>query len=138
MSDGLDVSRGFRSASPLQSIDLDRAISEAQRRGVAVFTFLRAVGRADEREPDCGQLRQGSLNRLADETGGEAFFTGTDFVTFDPYFREFNDLLARQWLVTYRSSNTGSGFRRIEVTTEANLHLHYPAGYRAVIGKLRR
>jgi lipid-binding SYLF domain-containing protein len=40
------------------------------------------------------------------------------------------DLLARQWLVTYRSSNTGSGFRRIEVTTEANLHLHYPAGYR--------
>jgi hypothetical protein len=73
---------------------------------------------------------QGSLNRLADETGGEAFFTGTDFVTFDPYFREFNDLLARQWLVTYRSSNTGSGFRRIEVTTEANLHLHYPAGYR--------
>jgi hypothetical protein len=73
---------------------------------------------------------QGSLNRLADETGGEAFFTGTDFVTFDPYFREFNDLLARQWLVTYRSSNTSSGFRRIEVTTEANLHLHYPAGYR--------
>jgi hypothetical protein len=38
---------------------------------------------------------QGSLNRLADETGGEAFFTGTDFVTFDPYFRELNDLLAR-------------------------------------------
>ena len=30
---------------------------------------------------------QGSLNRLADETGGEAFFTGTDFVTFDPYFK---------------------------------------------------
>jgi hypothetical protein len=39
-------------------------------------------------------------------------------------------VLARQWLVTYRSSNTGPGFRRIEVTTEANLHLHYPAGYR--------
>jgi hypothetical protein len=32
--------------------------------------------------------------------------------------------------VTYRSSNTNSGFRRIEVTTEVNLHLHYPAGYR--------
>jgi hypothetical protein len=29
VSDGLDVSHGFRSASPLQSIDLDRAISEA-------------------------------------------------------------------------------------------------------------
>lgn len=131
VSDGLDTSRGFRSASPFQSIDLDRAVSEAQRRGVAVFTFYApSVG-----ETSASRLAvnygQGSLNRLADETGGEAFFAGTDFVTFDPYFKEFNDLLARQWLVTYRSTNTGSGFRRIEVTTESNLHLHYPAGYRA-------
>jgi hypothetical protein len=37
VSDGLDVSHGFRSASPFQSIDLDRAISEAQRRGVVVL-----------------------------------------------------------------------------------------------------
>src|SRR5262249_2974449 len=39
VSDGLDTSRGFRSASPALSIDLDRAIKEAQRRGVAVFTI---------------------------------------------------------------------------------------------------
>lgn len=131
VSDGLDVSHGFRSASPMLSLDLDRAISEAQRRGVAVFSFyapsvgLTSVNRL------AVNYGQGSLNRLADETGGEAFFTGTDFVTFDPYFKEFNDLLGRQWLITYRSTNTGSGFRRIEVTTEMNVHLHYPAGYRA-------
>jgi VWFA-related protein len=130
VSDGLDVSHGFRTASPFQSIDLDRAISEAQRRGVAVFTFYAPSVGVTSVSRIAVNYGQGSLNRLADETGGEAFFTGTDFVTFDPYFREFNDLLARQWLVTYRSSNTGSGFRRIEVTTEANLHLHYPAGYR--------
>ena len=130
VSDGLDVSHGFRSASPFQSIDLDRAISEAQRRGVAVFTFYAPSVGLTSVSRIAVNYGQGSLNRLADETGGEAFFTGTDFVTFDPYFREFNDLLARQWLVTYRSANTGSGFRRIEVTTEANLHLHYPAGYR--------
>ena len=130
VSDGLDVSRGFRSASPFQSIDLDRAISEAQRRGVAVFTFYAPSVGLTSVSRIAVNYGQGSLNRLADETGGEAFFIGTDFVTFDPYFRELNDLLARQWLVTYRSSNTGSGFRRIEVTTEANLHLHYPAGYR--------
>ncbi len=130
VSDGLDVSHGFRGASPFQSMDLDRAISEAQRRGVAVFTFYAPSVGLTSVSRIAVNYGQGSLNRLADETGGEAFFTGTDFVTFDPYFREFNDLLARQWLVTYRSSNTGSGFRRIEVTTEANLHLHYPAGYR--------
>jgi VWFA-related protein len=130
VSDGVDVSRGFRSASPFQSIDLDRAIIEAQRRGVAVFTFYAPSVGLTNVSRMAVNYGQGSLNRLADETGGEAFFTGTDFVTFDPYFREFNDILSRQWLVTYRSSNTGSGFRRIEVTTEANLHLHYPAGYR--------
>jgi VWFA-related protein len=130
VSDGLDVSRGLSSASPTLSLDLDRAIREAQRRGVAVFTFyapsvgLTSVSRL------AVNYGQGSLNRLADETGGEAFFSGTDFVTFDPYFKELNDVLGRQWLVTYRSSGAGSGFRRIEVTTELDVHLHHPAGYR--------
>jgi VWFA-related protein len=129
VSDGLDASRGFRSASPTLSIDLDRAIREAQRRGVAVFSFyspsvgLTSVNRL------AVNYGQGSLNRLADETGGEAFFSGTDFVSFDPYFKEFNGLLGLQWLITYRSSNLGTGFRRIEVTTESDVHLHYPEGY---------
>ena len=73
---------------------------------------------------------QGSLNRLADETGGVAFFSGTSFVSFDPYFKELNGLLGLQWLITYRSSNTGDEFRRIEVTTDYDLHLRHPAGYR--------
>ena len=129
VSDGLDASRGFHSASPTQSIDLDRAIREAQRRGVAVFSFyspsvgLTSVNRL------AVNYGQGSLNRLADETGGEAFFSGTDFVSFDPYIREFNELLGLQWLITYRSSTVGSGFRHIEVTTDADVHLHYPEGY---------
>ncbi|MFP5264399.1 MAG: hypothetical protein ACLGJB_21145 [Blastocatellia bacterium] len=129
VSDGLDASRGFRSASPTLSVDLDRAIREAQRRGVAVFSFyspsvgLTGVNRL------AANYGQGSLNRLADETGGEAFFSGTDFVSFDPYFKEFNALLGLQWVITYRSSNLGSGFRHIEVTTESDVHLHYPEGY---------
>jgi hypothetical protein len=78
--DGLDVSHGFRSASPFQSIDLDRAISEAQRRGVAVYTFYAPSVRLTSVGQIAVDYGQGSLNRLADETGGEAFFTGTDFV----------------------------------------------------------
>jgi hypothetical protein len=31
----------------------------------------------------------------------------------------------------YRSANTGAGFRRIEVTTDYELRLRHPAGYRA-------
>lgn len=85
VSDGLDVSRGFRSASPMLSVDLDRAINDAQRRGISVFTiYAPSVGLTgmSHRAMNFGQ---GSLNRIADETGGEAFFSGTDFVSFDPY-----------------------------------------------------
>jgi VWFA-related protein len=130
VSDGLDLSQGLRGASPLFSLHLDQAINDAQRRGVAIFPFFApAAGwtRGDRLAINYGQ---GALNRLADETGGEAFFSGSDFVTFDPYFKELNELLDRQWLITYRSTNTGAGFRRIEVTTDYTLHLHTAAGYR--------
>src|SRR4029078_6999246 len=38
VSDGVDVSRGFYSS--FQSVDLERAIAEAQRRAVAVYAFF--------------------------------------------------------------------------------------------------
>jgi VWFA-related protein len=129
VSDGLDASRGFRSASPTLSVDLDRAIREAQRRGVAVFSFYSPSVGLTGANRLAVNYGQGSLNRLADETGGEAFFSGTDFVSFDPYIKEFTELLGLQWLITYRSSTIGSSFRRIEVSTETDVHLHYPEGY---------
>jgi VWFA-related protein len=130
VSDGLDASRGLRSASPTQSIDLDRAIREAQRRGVSVYSFFAPSTGLTSVSRIANNFGQGSLNRLADETGGEAFFSGTDFVSFSSYFKELNELLGNQWLITYRSSNTGSDYRDIEVTTEQDVHLHYPSGYK--------
>jgi VWFA-related protein len=130
ISDGLDTSRGFSNASPSLSVDLDRAIEEAQRRGVAVFTFYAPSVGLTSSSRIAANYGQGSLNRLADETGGEAFFSGTDFVSFDPYFKDLNEIMGFQWVITYRTSNTGSQFRRIEVTAETDVHLHYPEGYR--------
>jgi VWFA-related protein len=129
ISDGLDVSRGFSSASPALSIDLDRAIQESQRRGVAVFTFFAPSVGLTSASRIATNYGQGSLNRLADETGGEAFFSGTDFVSFDPYIKDLKELMGLQWVITYRSSTTGSDFRRIEVTAESDVHLHHPKGY---------
>lgn len=129
VSDGLDTSRGLRSASPALSVDLDRAIREAQRRGVIVYTmYAPSVGLTSVNQLAIS-YGQGSLNRIADETGGEAFFSGTTFVSFDSFFKKINERMGRQWLVTYRSSNTDKDFRRIEVSTEVDIHLHYAAGY---------
>jgi VWFA-related protein len=129
ISDGLDASHGLRSSSPMLSIDLDRAIHEAQRRGVAVFSFYAPTVGAASAIRMAANFGQGSLIRLSDETGGEAFISGRDFVSFDPYFKEFEELLGLQWVITYRSSTIGRGFRRLEVTTESDVDLHYPDGY---------
>lgn len=129
ISNGLDTSHGFRSSSPMLSIDLDRAIHEAQRRGVAVFSIYAPTVGAESEIRMAANFGQGSLIRLADETGGEAFMSGYDFVTFDPYFKEFEELLGLQWVITYRSSTIGKGFRHVEVATELDVHLHYPSGY---------
>lgn len=129
VSDGLDSSRGLESASTLHSIDLDRAIAESQRRGVTVFSFYApSVGLTSFSRLEAS-YGQGSLLRLADETGAEAFFSGFDFVSFDPYIKEFNDALGLQWLITYRSETPGTAYRHLDVTVEADVHLHHPDGY---------
>jgi hypothetical protein len=96
VSDGLDVSRGFDVTSAAHTIDLERAIKEAQRRNVAVFTFYAPTVGLTSRSFRAASYGQSSLNRLAKETGGEAYFQGsTGFVTFNPYFdrlrRTLND-----------------------------------------------
>ena len=94
ISDGLDVSRGFDSASVLNSIDLERAIAEAKRRDVSVFSFYAPSVGLTRRNFLAASWGQSSLNRISDETGGKAFFQGTsDFVTFNPYFERLTRAL---------------------------------------------
>ncbi|MEJ7615414.1 MAG: hypothetical protein WKF30_00235 [Pyrinomonadaceae bacterium] len=129
VSDGLDVSRGVDSASPSQSLDLQRAINEAQRRGVAVYSlYAPTVSTASG-----GVLvsyGQGSLNRISDETGGRAFFQGTNApVSFDAYFKDLSMMLKRQIALTYLSTHPSGGFHRISVTTPGNVEVRFPAGY---------
>ncbi len=130
ISDGLDDNFGFRSSSPSSSLYLDQTITEAQRQGVAVFTIYAPSVSSRRFHRHAVNYGQGSLLRFADETGGEAFFSGTDFVTFNPYFKEYRELLKNQWLITYKSNNSEKGFRKIEVTTDFDIHLHHPSGYR--------
>jgi len=131
VSDGLDVSRGLSLPDTLNSIDLARAIREAQRRGVTVFPMYAPSAGLTSVSRLAANYGQGALNRLADETGGMAFFSGFTFVSLEPYLKELRELLSRQWLVSYRSTGTEPGFRKIKVTTQLDLHLHYPEGYEA-------
>ncbi|MCA1643671.1 MAG: hypothetical protein LC785_17405 [Acidobacteria bacterium] len=86
VSDGLDVSRGFDASSSVNSLDLQRAVREARKREVAVYTFYAPAVGLTSTNSTAVSYGQSSLNQLARETGGEAFFQGTSFVTFDAYF----------------------------------------------------
>lgn len=133
VSDGLDISRGFDSSSPSQSIDLQRAVKEAQRQGVAVYSFYAPSASSAA----IGNSRlivngQGSLEVLAKETGGRAFFQGTSApVSFDPFLKELAGSFTRQIALTYLSTHLNKGFHRIKISSgREDVEIDHPAGYK--------
>lgn len=93
VSDGLDTSRGFDFSSSVDSIDLNRAVKEAKARNVSVYSFYAPSVGLTSRNRMAVSFGQSALNRISDETGGRAFFQGTDFVTFDAYFERLTRTL---------------------------------------------
>jgi VWFA-related protein len=130
VSDGLDISRGVDSSSPTQSIDLQRAINESQRRSVAIYGFY-APTQVAASNPSLVGNAQSSLLRLSDETGGAAFFQGTGApVSFAPFIRELDVSLQKQAALTFLSTHLKKGFHRIEVKSSTpGVRVSYPSGY---------
>ena len=98
ISDGLDTSRGFDSTAAGHTLDIDRTITEANRRHVSIFSFYAPSVGLTSRSRTAANYGQSSLNRVSNETGGRAFFQGsTGFVTFNSYFARLSDTLNRQY-----------------------------------------
>ena len=130
VSDGLDISRGVDVSSPTQSVDLQRAVNEAQRRSVAIYGFY-APTLATSSNPILIGNAQSSLLRIANETGGLAFFQGTGApVSFDPFIRELDIALQKQAALTFLSTHLDKGFHKIEVKSATpGVRIVYPTGY---------
>lgn len=131
VSDGLDISNGVSSSTPGQSLDLDRAILRAQRRGVAIYSFYSPASLTENGSSTLVLNAQGSLLKLSEETGGRAFFSGTSApVSFAPFFQDLGILLNRQFAITYLSDNFKKGFYKIKVTsTNPEIKIDHPKGY---------
>src|SRR5215211_3129086 len=98
ISDGLDTSRGFDSTAAGHTLDIDRTISEANKRHVSIFSFYAPSVGLTSHNRLAASYGQSSLNRVSNETGGRAFFQGTTgFVTFDSYFSRLRETLNRQY-----------------------------------------
>ncbi len=102
LSDGKDESSRF---------SFDQALEYAQRSGVAVW----AIGLG--KQP--GQARR-ALSRLAEQTGGSAFFIAEVDDLAGVYARILGELRSR-YLITYQSTNASGSrrFRQIEVDSTA-------------------
>ena len=130
ISDGLDTSRGIDSSSPTQSVDLQRAINEAQRKSIAVYSFFAPTVSAANSPLLIGNA-QSSLQKLADDTGGRAFFQGTGVpVSFDPFIRGLDRALEKQVALTFLSTHANKGFHKISVRSSSpGVEVSYPSGY---------
>ena len=130
VSDGLDISRGVDSSGPTQSIDLQRAVNESQRRSVAIYGFYAPTVTASGNALLAANA-QSSLLRLSTETGGIAFFQGTGVpVSFDPFIRELDTSLEKQVALTFLSTHMNKGFHRLEVkSVTPGVRVTFPSGY---------
>lgn len=121
VSDGIDVTNGVDDSLPGQSMVLQRAIDAAERAGVVVYTiFASGSGRAVQNQFLVSN-GQGSLARLASETGGDAFFQGTlTPVSFKPFLEDIGKLLGQQYLLTFLATPGEKGrYARLQVSVEA-------------------
>jgi VWFA-related protein len=130
VSDGLDISRGVDSSAPTQSVDLQRAVNESQRRGVAIYGFYAPTIVASA-NPSLAANAQSSLLRLSNETGGHAFFQGLGVpVSFEPFIRELGVSLEKQIALTFLSTHLNKGFHKIEVkSVTPGVRVTSPSGY---------
>lgn len=131
VSDGFEGSQGNISFSVNQSIDLDRAITKSQKRGVAVYSIYTPTLFTASPNSTAVLPAQGALQRVSDETGGRAFFQGSIApITFEPFFRDLVLLIKRQFALTYLSTHMKKGYHKVEVTsTNPDVKIQYPRGY---------
>jgi Ca-activated chloride channel family protein len=115
LSDGKDESSRF---------DFDQTLDFARRAGVTLYTVGLAIERGE------GDARR-ALVRLAEETGGRAFFVDTAS-ELTPIYQAIEEELRSQYLLVYQSTNTGTDkkFRTVEVKVrEPGLDAHTIRGY---------
>ena len=131
VSDGLDISRGFDFGSGGQTLDLQRAITQAQQRSVAIYAFF-APTVTSSGSTNLVATAQNSLKRIADETGGRAYFQGFGAPTsFVPFIKDLKESLDMQIALTYLSTHPRKGFHRVKITSSTpGVDVIYPSGYR--------
>ena len=117
----LVISEGIDPLQPgITDSYLDQAVSEAQRTGTQVSAIYASGTRHFGRRLWRINQGQNNLSRLADETGGEAYFQGFDTpIAFAPYLDQFAERLNHQYKLTFlANAEKKPAFRHVRLETE--------------------
>jgi hypothetical protein len=117
ISSGIDL---YYEPGSIQNPYLDRAIADAQRGGIIVHSiYYGGTGHAGH---SYWRINWGQnyLSQLADETGGEFFWQGTQNpVSFTPYLKDLAERLNNQYLLTFEPApDVKPGLQSVKVATE--------------------
>ena len=125
--------------------DLNDAIDIAQRTETTIFAISTKAGvLSTVVGVEAGTVKgkaDKDLDRLAEETGGTAFFTG-DMLSLERSLTKIAKELRAQYLITYSPTNDkyDGSYRRVEVKLKAasnDLKLRTKKGYKAVADAVR-
>ena len=124
--------------------DINDAIDIAQRTETTIFAISTKAGlRSTVVGVDAGTVKgkaDKELDKISDETGGAAFFTG-DMLSLERSLNKIAKELRAQYLITYRPTNDkyDGSYRRVDVklTTRDGLKLRTKKGYKAVADAVR-
>ena len=124
--------------------DINDAIDIAQRTETTIFAISTKAGLLSTVVGvEAGTVKGKSdkaLDRLADETGGAAFFTG-DMLSLERSLNTIAKELRAQYLITYRPTNDkyDGSYRKVDVklTSRDGLKLRTKKGYKAVADAVR-
>jgi len=120
--------------------DINDAIDIAQRTETTLFTISTKSGMSGTVPGvEAGTVKDHGdkgLERLCDETGGTAFFTG-DMLALEKSFQRIANELRTQYLITYRPTNDSydGSYRRVEVkltNTNDKYRVKTKRGYSAI------
>ena len=124
--------------------DINDAIYIAQRTETTIFAISTKAGLLSTVVGvEAGTVKGKSdknLDRVAEETGGAAFFTG-DMTSLERSLNKISKELRAQYLITYRPTNDkyDGSYRRVDVklTSRDGLKLRTKKGYKAVADAVR-
>lgn len=122
ISSGIDLTNGIFDTQPAINGPLQKAIDQAQRSSVVVYSLYASGSGRLENNSFLISNGQGCLGRLAAETGGDSFFLGLDTpVSFQPFLQDIGRLLGQQYLLTFLAvPGSKAGYAHLRVTVENN------------------